>query len=101
MLGILLRRPGWVTAGSLADQLGVTPRSVRSYVTAINAQSPGVHAIDSGPQGYRATPAATGMIRTVSGGNGGHRTSGSQTSSACSSMNRTVSTSMTPHRDSS
>ena len=30
VLGILLRRSGWVTAADLADQLGVTARSVRS-----------------------------------------------------------------------
>lgn len=58
MLSILVRRGDWVTAGFLADQLGVTPRSVRSYVTSINRVSPGGDAIESGPLGYRATPAA-------------------------------------------
>jgi len=53
MLGILVRRADWVTAGYLADHLGVTPRSVRSYVTAINQLTP--DAIESGPLGYRAT----------------------------------------------
>ncbi|WP_051171975.1 BglG family transcription antiterminator [Microbacterium indicum] len=63
MLAILMRRGSWVTAGFLADQLGVTPRSVRSYVTAINAQAASGDAIESGPQGYRATPAASGLTR--------------------------------------
>ena len=56
MLGILVRRSDWVTAGYLADHLGVTPRSVRSYVTAINQLTP--DAIESGPLGYRATSRA-------------------------------------------
>ncbi|WP_188711600.1 BglG family transcription antiterminator [Microbacterium faecale] len=56
VLGILLRRSDWVTAGYLADSLGVTARSVRSYVTAINRRAP--EAIESGPQGYRATERA-------------------------------------------
>ncbi|MES1170215.1 MAG: HTH domain-containing protein, partial [Leifsonia sp.] len=35
LLDYLAQADGWVTAGDLADQLGVTTRSVRSYVTAI------------------------------------------------------------------
>ena len=58
MLGILMRRSEWVTAAYLADHLGVTPRSVRSYVTAINRSAPTGDAIESGPLGYRATPRA-------------------------------------------
>jgi len=42
-----------MTAAMLADALGVTPRSIRSYVTAINARSHDGEAIESGPQGYR------------------------------------------------
>lgn len=59
MLDILVRRSEWVTAGYLADHLGVTPRSVRSYVTAINQLTP--EAIESGPLGYRATPHAVAL----------------------------------------
>lgn len=62
LLAVLLRRGDWVTAGYLADHLGVTPRSVRSYVTSINRQAAGGDAIESGPQGYRATSAA-GNVR--------------------------------------
>ncbi|WP_156760921.1 BglG family transcription antiterminator [Microbacterium karelineae] len=61
VLSVLLRRGDWVTAGYLADHLGVTPRSVRSYVTGINRRSSGGDAVESGPQGYRATPAARGL----------------------------------------
>ena len=63
MLAILVRSADWVTAGYLADQLGVTPRSVRSYVTAINGQEP--DAIESGPLGYRATPRAATIALDV------------------------------------
>ncbi|KLD32974.1 hypothetical protein TB15x_23060, partial [Xanthomonas perforans] len=54
LLALLLRDGEWSTAASLADALGVTPRSVRSYVTAINARVSGGAAIESGPLGYRA-----------------------------------------------
>lgn len=63
MLAILVRRGDWVTAATLADQLGVTPRSVRSYVTAVNARIPGTEAVESGPAGYRATSAAPVVLR--------------------------------------
>jgi len=63
VLGILIRRGEWMTAATLADQLGVTPRSIRSYVTAANARVPGAEAIESGPAGYRATAAASSALR--------------------------------------
>lgn len=60
LLSLLSRDEEWVTAGALADVLGVTPRSIRSYVNAINSTgapgAPGatvLAAIDSGPLGYR------------------------------------------------
>ena len=40
MLSLLVREGEWVTAATLADALGVTPRSIRSYVTAVNARVP-------------------------------------------------------------
>lgn len=65
MLGLLVRDGEWVTASALADALGVTPRSIRSYVTAINARvAPGV-AVESGPQGYRAGPDAAAALRAA------------------------------------
>ncbi|MCR2801752.1 PTS sugar transporter subunit IIA [Microbacterium sp. zg-Y818] len=66
---MLLTRDGdWITAARAADALGVTPRSVRSYVTAVNARVPGGTAIESGPQGYRAGPEAGAALRADSDG---------------------------------
>ena len=63
---MLARDGDWITAAALADALGVTPRSVRSYVTAVNARVPRGVAIESGPQGYRAGPAAGAAQRAAS-----------------------------------
>lgn len=62
LISLLLKEQGWITGASLADSLGVTPRSVRSYIAQINARaadpSPGAAeqapAVESGPEGYRA-----------------------------------------------
>ncbi|MGO2518975.1 MAG: HTH domain-containing protein, partial [Microbacterium sp.] len=68
LLQTLLRQDEWATAGSLADLLGVTPRSIRSYVAAVNARTSDADAIESGPAGYRAGAAAHAALRTrVSG----------------------------------
>lgn len=61
VLGILVRERDWITAGTLADLLGVTPRSIRSYVTALNARAAG--AVESGPLGYRAGAEAAVTLR--------------------------------------
>jgi len=61
VLGILVRERDWITAGTLADMLGVTPRSIRSYVTALNARAAG--AVESGPLGYRAGAEAATTLR--------------------------------------
>ncbi|MBM3716383.1 MAG: hypothetical protein FJW64_11760, partial [Actinobacteria bacterium] len=61
-MALLLRDGEWSTAASLADALGVTPRSVRSYVTAVNARVPAGAAIESGPLGYRAGSAAAAAL---------------------------------------
>ncbi|MBN9225254.1 MULTISPECIES: PTS sugar transporter subunit IIA [unclassified Microbacterium] len=58
VIALLLRDGEWITAGELADILGVTPRSIRSYVTALNARMPGGGVVESGPSGYRAGPGA-------------------------------------------
>ena len=42
-----------MTAGELADQLGVTTRSVRSYVTAVKASAHPLEVIASSTSGYR------------------------------------------------
>ena len=63
LLSLLVRDGDWSTAATLADALGVTPRSIRSYVTAVNARvAPGV-AVESGPHGYRAGPDAGTAVR--------------------------------------
>lgn len=64
LLALLVRDGDWVTAASLADALGVTPRSVRSYVTALNGRVAGGSAVESGPLGYRAGSEAPLAART-------------------------------------
>ncbi|GAA5148187.1 BglG family transcription antiterminator [Microbacterium pseudoresistens] len=59
---MLLRDDAWVTAARLADALGVTPRSVRSYVAALNVRVPDGDAVESGPAGYRAGAAARAAL---------------------------------------
>ncbi len=63
LLTHLVRVEDWVTAASLADYLGVTPRSVRNYVTALNTRLPDVVAVESGAQGYRAAAGARAVLR--------------------------------------
>ncbi|MDJ0347794.1 PRD domain-containing protein [Cryobacterium sp. PH29-G1] len=65
MLDYLLRAPSWVTAGELADMLGVTPRSVRSYVTNVKAAAHPLPLIESGPAGYRLNRDAYAAFSTV------------------------------------
>ena len=67
LLSALLRDGSWTTAARLADVLGVTPRSVRNYVAALNARVPDGDAVESGPAGYRAGPAARTALRVRSG----------------------------------
>lgn len=62
LLTRLLDTENWVTAASLADYLGVTPRSVRTYVAALNARVPDGVVVESGAQGYRPGPAARGAL---------------------------------------
>lgn len=65
LLSALLRHDSWATASSLADQLGVTPRSIRSYVAALNARTAGGDAVESGPAGYRAGDGAFDALGTA------------------------------------
>ncbi|MET0932208.1 MAG: PRD domain-containing protein [Mycetocola sp.] len=53
ILTYLARAGTWVTAGELGDVLGVTPRSIRSYVTAIKARAAPNTVVEAGPAGYR------------------------------------------------
>ena len=63
LLTHLVRVEDWVTAASLADYLGVTPRTVRSYVVALNARVADGLVVESGGQGYRTGPAARAALR--------------------------------------
>jgi len=49
----LAQAEGWVTAADLADKLGVTTRSVRSYVTAVKSSALPLDVIESSTAGYR------------------------------------------------
>lgn len=53
LLDYLAQADGWVTAGELADKLGVTTRSVRSYVTAVKSSTHPLEVIASSTSGYR------------------------------------------------
>ncbi|MCU1443378.1 MAG: transcriptional antiterminator [Cryobacterium sp.] len=67
MLDYLSQAPAWVTAGELADYLGVTPRSVRSYVTTVKAAAHPLGVIESGPAGYRLNREAWSTFRSGQG----------------------------------
>jgi lichenan operon transcriptional antiterminator len=53
LLGYLSHNDGWVTAAELSDHLGVSTRSVRSYVTAVKASAAPLEVIASSTSGYR------------------------------------------------
>ena len=53
VLDYLLQADDWVTAAELSDRLGVTTRSVRSYVTAAKAAAHPLAIITASTSGYR------------------------------------------------
>ncbi|HEV7956184.1 MAG: transcription antiterminator [Microbacteriaceae bacterium] len=53
LLGYLSQAEGWVTAAELSEQLGVSTRSVRSYVTTIKASAAPLEVLASSTSGYR------------------------------------------------
>jgi lichenan operon transcriptional antiterminator len=53
LLEFLAESDDWVTAGELADRLGVTTRSVRSYVTGVKNAAKPLEVIASSTSGYR------------------------------------------------
>ena len=57
-LETLARARDWVTAAELADQVGVTPRSIRSYVGDLKESSAPLDLVESSARGYRINPAA-------------------------------------------
>lgn len=65
ILAYLARAGTWVTAGELADVLGVTPRSIRSYVTAVKARPAGSAVVEAGPNGYRINADAYSAFRAA------------------------------------
>jgi lichenan operon transcriptional antiterminator len=67
LLSVLLREDAWITGPRLADLLGVTPRSVRAYVTALNARVPDGEAVVSGAAGYRAGASARAALAAKAG----------------------------------
>ena len=68
ILTYLARAGTWVTASELADVLGVTPRSIRSYVTAVKARPAGSAVVEAGPNGYRINADAYGAFRVAASG---------------------------------
>lgn len=56
LVEVLADEQEWTTAGALADRLGVTARTIRSYVARANAGE--VPLVVSGPAGYRLDRAA-------------------------------------------
>lgn len=53
LIELLAQSEAWVTAAELADKLGVTTRSVRSYVTAVKSSALPLEVIESSTSGYR------------------------------------------------
>ncbi|WP_291056877.1 PRD domain-containing protein [Herbiconiux sp.] len=53
LLEYLAESDEWMTAGQLADRLGVTTRSVRSYVTSVKTAAKPLDVIASSTSGYR------------------------------------------------
>lgn len=49
----LVRSGGWLTSGELADSLGVSDRSIRSYIAAIKTKADPITVVEAGPEGYR------------------------------------------------
>jgi len=72
LLDYLSQTDGWVTAAELADQLGVTTRSVRSYVTAAKAAAHPLPIIAASTSGYRLNREAYATFSSGSRGRDGH-----------------------------
>ncbi|HEV7812267.1 MAG TPA: PRD domain-containing protein [Leifsonia sp.] len=66
MLDILSRRDAWVTANELAHDLGVTTRSIRTYVAELKDAAAPLEVVESGPSGYRLDRDAYGSYLAAS-----------------------------------
>ncbi|HEV7185460.1 MAG TPA: PRD domain-containing protein [Leifsonia sp.] len=62
MLELLSRRAGWVTAAELAHDLGVTTRSIRTYVAEVKDTAAPLDLVESGANGYRLDREAYGAF---------------------------------------
>lgn len=71
LVEVLAGDDGWTTAGRLAERLGVSDRTVRTYVAQANRGDEDV--VVSGPGGYRLDRAAwTRRVRAEGGAGGAH-----------------------------
>src|SRR3954447_17578533 len=71
LLEHLARAEGWIAASELAERLGVSTRTVRSYVTAIKAAAGPLEVITSSTSGYRLNRDAYAQYASASGSGGG------------------------------
>ena len=65
ILAHLARASDWVTASELADALGVTPRSVRTYLARLRTRAGGEELVVSGSSGYRLDDEAYARFRRL------------------------------------
>jgi lichenan operon transcriptional antiterminator len=65
ILAHLARASDWVTAAELADALGVTPRSVRTYLARLRSRPGADELVVSGPTGYRLDEEAYARFRRL------------------------------------
>jgi lichenan operon transcriptional antiterminator len=64
LLAYLSRSEGWTPASEIAEHLGVSTRTVRSYVTAVKVAAAPLDVILSSPDGYRLNRAAHAEFAT-------------------------------------
>lgn len=69
----LSRVDDWITAGVLADRLGVTTRTVRTWVTSLRSAAAPLEVVVSGPEGYRINREALAAYRARPRDEGGTR----------------------------
>jgi lichenan operon transcriptional antiterminator len=65
LVEFLAQADDWIQAGELADRLGVSTRSIRSYVTAAKAAAHPFDTIQSSPSGYRINREAYSAYRST------------------------------------